>query len=228
MPELCQALAGSITKTGFLMILNQNGGTPSLSTPITAGTPHPPTPPNPEYEAVLVRLGRLERQRFWLLFIACTALGFAGVGLVVNRPRPVPAPNLSEQVKAKEFLLESREGRRGLWGTAESESLMMVGDPVGQGIAVLSAKNGGGMLSLLNKHSNRPGVTLWIDKEDNTGLAFADRNGNTRLEMKANDQGSFLALFDKTGRKRIFLAVTELGPGIWCLDPAGKIVWGSP
>jgi hypothetical protein len=224
-----------------------------MDTSITASPPHPPGPPNPEYDAVLVRLGKLERQRIYLVFIACLAVAFAVAGLLINRPRPEPPPRqpiLSEKVTAEQFLLETSDGRRGFWGIIESNPSFGIADSFG-GKVLLGSQKGAASLSLFNDKT-KGGAFLKTDADNNVVLAFVDRNGKTRLQMEASDQGSFLTLWDKQGRKRVKLGVSDDNPdasflslidkqgksrvgllqhddgqGIHVMDAAGKFLWSK-
>jgi hypothetical protein len=222
-----------------------------MDTTFTAQPPNPPTPPNPDYEAVLVRLTKLETQRLWLLGIACMALAFGLAGLLINRPRPEPGPSApikSEQVKAKEFILESSNGRRGVWGTPKSNPALLMWDSFGGQVAI-SAENGETTLLLSRqKSAPNPSAILSTYADGKVGLSFSDSNNKTRLEMKLShvgpsltffdkrgrkgmilagtDDSSMLILLDKQGRRRAVLGVTDLGPLIGLYDEHGKLTWG--
>jgi len=157
------------------------------------------------------RLEKLERElsrartRFRVLVVGaglCLA-SLAAVyayGQFTLKPHP-GATEVSEELRAKNFVLEDGNGRVH---------------------ATLGMFEGGAMLRL-NAENGDVGATLYLNDE-RAGLTLNDKNGKHRAVLAVTQNIPILCLYDEKGEPRASLAVIKDGPRLNLRDAKGQLM----
>ncbi len=165
-----------------------------------------------QYEAILMRLGTLEKQNRRLRFVGLVALlGILGLGTIAWTTMEI------RSYEGQFFLRDQKGNMRGAlsYEATQNFGTLWLGD-VGE-------NKEEGMFTA------RPDILLSYNAKTRLPfLSFRDKEGTVRAELGfATDGSTGLWLYDKDGATRANVGFTEntQKPNIWLYDENGKAIW---